>query len=214
MFDMFSHIPAFKDNEKAKVGLSMSSIQKKAVNKVLFDRRPGSLSAFDADDKQDLPIAEEDFSLFKTPSVNQEVKDYIFIQRRKSGNSAETRKDIFTHPLTAKTEAGLYKIDQSARVGMRYAVYGNWLSTTIKKLLLDELGTEHALTEPEGFLFGMIDEAFNADYVQLKQWARVIGLTSMERRRLYMQELGASNQHHRDKLWICFLIPLVQTCLG
>ena len=83
----------------------------------------------------------------------------------------------------------LERMDGCARAGLKFAIYVQWLISSIKHQLLNALEEDDSLRDPEGDLMQTLDEGFNASMMPIKQMCRVASMATMERRRIYLEEL-------------------------
>ena len=211
MKEMFGNTGVFeKDDKKPGVGLSMS--QRQLLDRHLYPNNPESVPAFSQIDAKSVPIVDKDFKYFRTPMPNKEVLDYISIVRQRNsggGNVANLAPaQVFRHnPKLKACEHEMFRMDQAARVGLRHALYGQWLGTAVKMLLRNELGEDHALLREDSDLNTMLEELFLASHTASKQFANIAAMSACQRRRLILDEM----QLQPHVLKSCLELPLDQS---
>ena len=180
-------------NEKKK-GISLSSVQKELLDKHLYPKSVDSVPAFSSADTHGIPVEEEHFHYFKSPQPNKELLDYISIVRQRDDGSDKatplTSKTVYKHnPTRRACEHELYRIDQAARVGLKYTVYSQWVGTAMKMLMAKELGPDHPLVREGSEFNKMFDELFLSSHIASKQFCNVATMSVGHRRKMILEEL-------------------------
>ena len=193
MKQMYGDTKAYESQMK-KGGVALSSLQKSVLDKYLFPKNPESVAAFSPVENRSVPIEENDFQYFRTPQANRELLDYISIVRQRNEGADKaatlTPQQIYkNNPRLRACEHELFRIDQAARAGLRFAVYGQWLGTAIKMLLRNELGEDHRLLSEGSDLDKMLGEMFLSTHVTSKQFCTVAALSACQRRRMILDEM-------------------------
>lgn len=184
---LFGGAKAYSASQPTEFSLPLSKLQEDTLSNILQPRSEQGKAYIRAEDKQ-LPVQEEFKHLFTTPDLNQGLAEYLSVMSARQG------KDKQLLPPHAKTaDRQLEKIDSGARVGMKYAIYIQWLISVIKKTLLDQLHEDDSLRDPDGPLMKCMEEAFNSSLVTTKQFGRVTNLSVTGRRQIYLDELKLKN---------------------
>lgn len=183
MEELFGESEAYKT--EAPKALALSQLQKKTLSSLLQPQTEEG-RAFTRLDVKNLPIVEEDKHFFETPTINPSIAEYLaVIQSRGDKN----QKELISPGPARSCEKVLEKIDASCRVGLRYSVYTQWLLSSLKNTLLDELSESHPLRDPEGNFMQILNEVFVTSLLPAKQFCRATAISIRERRKIFLEEM-------------------------
>ena len=186
MEKLFGETLVYAKSKEGDLGMPSSDLQKETMRTFLQPLGDQNKYRLRADLKQ-LPITEGDKHYFATPSINSGVAEYLSVLSQKSDKPRDK------HPLppgpTRNLDKELERMDGCARAGLKFAIYVQWLISSIKHQLLNALEEDDSLRDPEGDLMQTLDEGFNASMMPIKQMCRVASMATMERRRIYLEEL-------------------------
>jgi len=177
-----------------KQGLIFSSDQRSSLKTFLGSGRNFPRKAYLEQDQKSLPVCEEDFKFTRTPVVNQVVKDWINTKKKKLKQKGVKVSNGLLRPQFKSAEQSGFKMDTSARVGLKYASYGQWLSTALKSELQEKLGKEHELCKEGSAVDAFLEELYLSQQVQMAQFARVTIQSTLLRRRMYLNEFNLEEQ--------------------
>jgi len=179
----FAGCKVFSQGKQLAESLTLSVLQRNTISYFLKPPESGTVKAFSISESQSLPVAPEDEGFFKTPLINPEVAEYINVVK------GEAKGKHLLNPQARLSEGVMFKVDQGARVGLKFSAYLQWLLSSVKETLVSSLGEDHVLCEPQSPLMSTLEEAFVVSQVPVKQFARVATLATTERRRLFLDEL-------------------------
>jgi hypothetical protein len=176
-------------------GLWLVEAQEALLKSAMSSQDPTAVRVFSDKERKGLQVDDAHFGWFRTPSLNKTLVDRFKIMKENQGGSktsdtAKVSKTFkFSNPQRSAQELGLHKVDQAARVGMKYSVYSQWLTLGLKTILKGELGEDHPLLRPEGDVCQIINELLAASSIAMQQGGRVTALATVERRKNYLQDM-------------------------
>jgi hypothetical protein len=198
MRDMFGSSEAYKADKESKPGLPLSGHQRKLLEKVLQTDEPSKLKKIKV--KTGISFEEDVFNDFlRTPVINPEAEDYLsYVNKpQKQASFAKGKgKPTYKNKLAKAIDVDLMSMDRLARGGIRQAAFGQWLTTTMKMLLVSELGPGHELTREDGELCKILNQLFQCADAQLDFFGRSAVMSTLARRKLFLNELALLEEPH------------------
>ena len=190
----------YKDKPK-KRSLSFSDQQKRILNDILHTSEPQKIDIGFKGKKQGVDYVDEDYESYLRPlELNESAQVYLkYVKTHPSGsntNSSSNQKHTtpksegLKNQMAKEMAKDLEKIDATAKRGLRFAGFGQWLLTSQRILLEEELGTAHPLLQKDSALSRILVESFKTYNTLLSQFARISVLDSMSRRKLFMEEIA------------------------
>jgi len=157
MEKLFGETLVYAKSKEGDLGMPLSDLQKETMQTFLQPLGDQNKYRLRADLKQ-LPIAEGAKHYFATPSINSGVAEYLSVLSQKSDKPRDK------HPLppgpTRNLDKELERMDGCARAGLKFAIYVQWLISSIKHQLLNALEEDDSLRDPKGDLMQTLDEGF------------------------------------------------------
>lgn len=187
----------YKDKPKKK-SLPFSDQQRRILDDILHTQEPHKTTAGFEGRRQGVAYIDEDYDAYLRPlELNKEAQVYLkYVTSQPSSTSTTNQK-----PQPAKSEGlknqlakelvkDLEKIDVATKLGLRFAGFGQWLLTSQRIILEEELGAAHPLLQKDSDLSKVLVESFKTYNTLLSQFARISVLDCMSRRKLSMEEIS------------------------
>ena len=175
--------------KKEKMTLPLSKLQEEVISRFVLPKNADSAVPYTDSESRSIRVSDEDYKLFRTPSVNQEAIDYVNLKK-----GGKPKKYLFRDRAAGKMEEALRSTDQAARVGMRMTVYLQWLLTSFKAGLLEALGDEQTVIKEGSRLDSVFNETMEMTTAGIRQFGRVSNISLVNRRKAVLEELNVKEE--------------------